>query len=884
MSFRALPDEARTTESRRPATLPRRTVVIVAAGVLAAWLAAGSLGWMAPALAKVLTWAALGLALGTAWPAASDAKARWILAAAAGAAAAMTAVPLPVVNVLAVVLVLSAITAAEPGVEGRAVLTAAMAAAVLAVFRMAAESTAALWAMADALGQATGCLAGWASGRPLGVGGSFGGLDFLVLMAALWIGWLIATVPPRRARAAWAAAAILLVHAVYLLVLAFSADLAATLPAAAPPVMNDVSHMGAWSWAGFARAWLPWGLPALAAAGYTAVVVAMFGCAKWQPGKQWASPPAKRLLHFLPAALVVVAALALVLATGRPDVRGLRVLAYESGDIDSAAQGGERPAAASFALLAPLVESLGGQFTRSTTLSEKELAEADVLLLLPPGPTGLSARTDAAGGSQGLLSPDLQERILEFVRRGGALLVAAAPAGQPGAAENVFNELLAPTGIRIEDQTARSASARWEDNLQAAAPAARGGLAGPAANFALDGAASLDLAWPAMPLVVGRWGCAGKGPSRSAAYAPGQRLGDLVLAAQQRLGQGRVVVLGNSTCLSDRWLPSSYPFVGRLLGSLAPAADGFPAFWRQLLGLLALAGLVGLVAWRSDALRLAVTALVLAAAVTGCTLTGDLAAELLPEGRPQSARPLVYVDATHLGAAACDPDQDDGLGRWFEILAHHGYLPLWAPDLSPARLQRSAVLVAIAPGRPLSSTQRQTVRDFVEGGGVLLSMVGAEEAGPSLPLLADYDLRVPQMPQPPALTEPEPLPLATGGFLVQRYTNGSGEKAEAQFYAAWAAESGGQPVQRLFWSETPRNSAAVVYEPVRSGAVVLVADTYFAANKNFADETDDVRGNSYFWGWLLAQLTGRKVPSPPPPAEPIEHGMLEGVNASEAKP
>ena len=97
---------------------------------------------------------------------------------------------------------------------------------------------------------------------------------------------------------------------------------------------------------------------------------------------------------------------------------------------------------------------------------------------------------------------------------------------------------------------------------------------------------------------------------------------------------------------------------------------------------------------------------------------------LLPEGRPQSARPLVYVDASHVVAAASDPEQEDGLGQWTETLARNGYLPLWAPDLSPTRLKRAAILVLVAPARPFGSTERETVREFVEGGGSLLAMGG----------------------------------------------------------------------------------------------------------------------------------------------------------------
>jgi hypothetical protein len=971
-------NEARLAEGQVPLALPGRTVLIVVAGVTAAWVAAGSLGWIAPPLRRVLTCAALALALGAAWPACDGLKARWTLLAAAVAALLMTAVPISVVNVLAVVVLLAVIAGTQPGARRHAILTAALAATALAVFHMACQSTATVWALADATAGALGSVAGWAAGRPLVLGPSFAGLDFLVLMAALWLGWLAkpqaaASPGPRGVpylAAIGAAAAIVLVHAAYLLAVACSCDLAAALPVAVPPPPTEISHLGFWSWSDAARAWLPWGLPVLAAAGQVAVVVAMFRLARWQPESGRANQPNTLAIRLLPAVLAAVAAVALVLDCSRSDRTNLRVLAYQTGGIQwnftsgsalhraqPAASAAAGPVAPSFGLLGPLVESLGGQLDRSTTLSEEELAEHNVVLLLPPGPGALASWMAPEGGRrtgeqpavnsrrnaessgyeppaashQPLFSSDLQARTLEFVRRGGALLVAAAPEDHPGALENVFNELLAATGIRIADQTARSPVPRWEDNVEAAAPAARGGRSGPGASFGLDGGAALGLHWPAGPLVIGRWGWGepGDGTLRPTAYQPGQRLGDLVLAAQRQLGQGRVVVLGDAACLSDRRLPSSYPFVARLLASLAARSPGPWAAWRQWLGLAALVGFLGLVAWRADgndarpapvrhgspapvrhgspdpvrrgspgpavqpghrvrhgdaaspARRLAVAAGVLAAAVVGCTLAGDeMAGWLLPKGRPQSSRPLVYVDASHVPAVTTDPEQEDGLGQWTDTLARQGYLPLWAPDLSPARIQRAAVLVLAAPAKSLGSTERDAVREFVEGGGTLLVMVGTEEAGPSLPLLADYDLSVPEMPQPPSVATPEPMPLWRGGDThpVQAYSNFAGEKAEAQFFAAWAADSGGLPERSGFHLDS-EGPPAMVGKWVGSGAVVLVADTYFATNKNFqaeAEEGDSPR-NAHFWGWLLATHTNRKAPPAPQPepAEPSEQGPLD---------
>ena len=76
--------------------------------------------------------------------------------------------------------------------------------------------------------------------------------------------------------------------------------------------------------------------------------------------------------------------------------------------------------------------------------------------------------------------------------------------------------------------------------------------------------------------------------------------------------------------------------------------------------------------------------------------------------------------------------------------------------------------------------------DFVGKGGLLLSMVGAEDAGPSRELLADFGLGVPPMPLPPAENTRETVPL---GATAQVFASDGDRAAWVQFHAAW-------PIQR----------------------------------------------------------------------------------------
>ena len=208
---------------------------------------------------------------------------------------------------------------------------------------------------------------------------------------------------------------------------------------------------------------------------------------------------------------------------------------------------------------------------------------ANVLLLLPPGLKGLAAwmADDGREGAGHLFSAELQV---------GGFRSLSAAAGRcwwpPPRRITRGPSRTSSTSCSLPQEYALSTRrpARWSPAGGQRRSDGPGGPRWPGkagASFGFDRPAGLRLAWPAGPLLIGRWawGEPGAGVPHAAAYRPGQRLGDLVLAAQRQLGKGRVVVLGDAACLSDRRLPSSYPFIARLLASLAANSDGPLALW-----------------------------------------------------------------------------------------------------------------------------------------------------------------------------------------------------------------------------------------------------------------------------------------------------------------
>ncbi len=438
----------RETPSQDPMptpSMPARAVVILICGLLATWLAGGSLGWIAPPLQKTLTWLALAiivlLALGGRGAATrADDKGspwakhdRWLLFAAAAIAVVMTASSLAVVNILAVAVLLAVVALVRPGTIALAAGPVALAATTLAVFHILCQGTASGWALADTVGRAEGHWATLLTGRPLLIGASFGGVDFLVVMAALAVAQYITlrAHPASRdgyacRRLKWAAAAALAIAAAqtaYLVVLAFTHDLTALLPPPARPIDTSLAHMGVWTWSDAARAMLPWHLPVLAAVFQTAVAVCVFLAAprpapvddapeaiagmsaesKRRDRRIAGNPaamagkvrPQAAWMLFAPAGLLLVAAAAAGFAPVKPDLSGKRIVAYDDGTLDwtTADPGNVAPGLVPrYGLLPALVTSLGGEFVVSKDLHEGDLRDADVLIVLPPGkPSDVSA-------------------------------------------------------------------------------------------------------------------------------------------------------------------------------------------------------------------------------------------------------------------------------------------------------------------------------------------------------------------------------------------------------------------------------------------------------------------------------------------------------------
>ncbi len=291
------------------------------------------------------------------------------------------------------------------------------------------------------------------------------------------------------------------------------------------------------------------------------------------------------------------------------------------------------------------------------------------------------------------------------------------------------------------------------------------------------------MRWPARPLLVGRYALSDRGDrgntGRGAflgdyAYAPGERLGDLPVAAIARPGLGRVVVFGDTSSFQNVVLPFSYPFVADLFDDLARPAGAHAGSVETAAGVMAIAlCLLGIAGWRAAPIGLA-------AAVATAALATTAGCAPAPLQRLTPGAPVALVDAAHMNAYATALWHERSIGGLIVNLQRNGYLPLIVRRRLPARIDPSMLPVILAPRTPLTRREVASLAAHLESGGAALVAAGSDHRDAVGALLARYGLSIGTLPL-------GPVP------IVADMDRASFERAlrRPQFRSAWPVRSRG---------------------------------------------------------------------------------------------
>lgn len=408
------------------------------------------------------------------------------------------------------------------------------------------------------------------------------------------------------------------------------------------------------------------------------------------------------------------------------------------------------------------------------------------------------------------------DKVGEWVANGGRLLVVGEHTNLGATAENL-DPLLEPFGLRLGFDTTngllgdRLAGSAWSEDVLTLSPTLQVGRG-----------ASLRLSGGSRALAVGTWwhGDAGETEAPERAFlsdyrlSRGDQLGGVVLVAENRTGEGRVVAFGDSEpFLEGHLATSSLALLGLLGGEARWSARGLALVAMVLLTL----GL-GVASWRRssevlDRLLLCAAALVLVAST--------------------AAAPSVPVFAERIGSLAVvsedennlfdrDPFEAAGVGALTIALVETGYVPHVGSWRSLEARPR-AVLILNPTTVPERGAWTRLMR-WVEQGTLLVVMGGGEERA-FRRIASRLGIEVGKVP--------------LGNLRGRRFRT----------YEAWSIEGAPQGTGLLRAETVPVLATMTVGE----GQVWVIADRGFLLSKNLRHEGFVDRLNLE----LVAEVLGR---------------------------
>ncbi len=483
-----------------------------------------------------------------------------------------------------------------------------------------------------------------------------------------------------------------------------------------------------------------------------------------------------------------------------------------------------------FGNLPTMLDAMGWQGNLIESLDEASLADRDVLFIANP---------------KDHLSSETIVRIEKFVEDGGSLLMLGDHTwrkdDEPGG-DKILDEAIGNTNITFNFDSAYYYIGGWLHSLQYWPHASTVHLRDETNESGCVVGASLDISYPATPLIVGRYGYADKGvhvrnPQRgymdNAAPDPDERLGDMVLVAAQNVGKGKVVVVGDTSGFVNAIQTQTWRFTARVFDWLASTGHATVARWRDVLGIILLFSAMGLIVRGTRNQAPIVPVACVAMLASGWGAREYLAANSKPA--PLSGN-IALVDLSHVGLHSMEAWRDDAISGIYLNLMREGYFSLGARDFDEDQLLASDLFVTIAPSKAYSSSELDALEQYMKHGGTVLLSVGWEEKAGASSLLERFGLDIAYKPQGRATN---PIP---GTTIMPNY------------WEVWPVISDpeyGPPAETI---ADLRNDPTIVRRRIGAGQLVVIGDTKIFHCRNFETEEGAVMPNVQFFSWLVNNI------------------------------
>jgi hypothetical protein len=417
------------------------------------------------------------------------------------------------------------------------------------------------------------------------------------------------------------------------------------------------------------------------------------------------------------------------------------------------------------------------------------------------------------------------------VERGGGLLVLgehtnmmASPVDfQSG--RHYLNDILSFTGIRIRADTAEWMHEHWQTSTELLPHPVTRGLNSEEVRTGSVGA-SLTVSGTAVPVMVGRYAFSDNpnplepGFLGDREYERGEQLGDIILAAADSYGKGKVLVFGDTSYSFNEALPGTWRLMANSMNFLTNT-HALPGFltWVASVFFVLCAGIV--LYFERRRLTGSYPFVILLAALI---ISGSISS-VMDTPYPES-NALAWIDTAHCNLINTRGYKDNSVDGLTKNFLRNSYIPLYLEDTS--QLKEGKIMVIIAPTRGYSSGEVKDIVSFVERGGLLILSAGVTERDAVVPLLGRFEMDIGNVPLGPV-----PWIIETHGRTPE-ITQENLDKYwhEPKFMEAYPV--GGSNPYKSYASLTYLGQTydLIISKQYGKGMVILIGDSRFLLDEN----------------------------------------------------
>jgi hypothetical protein len=187
---------------------------------------------------------------------------------------------------------------------------------------------------------------------------------------------------------------------------------------------------------------------------------------------------------------------------------------------------------------------------------------------------------------------------------------------------------------------------------------------------------------------------------------------------------------------------------------------------------------------------------------------------------------LAWIDLAHGNRVDLHSGEGNAVNGLVDHLTRGQYVPLGMKRFGAEEIRGASLFVTIAPSAPFSTGERRELREFVEGGGLLLVASGYEERNGSEALLRDFGYEIGSTPIGAAHASEATLP---GQHVLMHeswpviHPPGRGE----EWVSSW-----GYPL--------------VVFERIGRGGLLVIGDSKFLCDAKLESRDAFVEANIDF--------------------------------------